>query len=405
MPTFIQEAQANSSKFNSKIENHIQPKVLSKYDTKLHVKEEESILDDSFKSDFSESSVNDELGLDTPYVDKDENNNSKLQPKKYNGFQMVVLPTKDKIIVRNNFLYLDPKTFSIVWHNVLLFIILHSLGFIGVYKCYSEHKFYAFASSYLIGIWGGLGITAGAHRLWSHRSYSARLPLRIFLMIGHTIAGQNNLYVWCRDHRVHHKFTETDADPHNSKRGFFFAHMGWLLRKKHPDVFTKGAKVPLQDLLDDPVIRFNIRYYYLMYFMFAFFLPTWVGAYLYNEGWLFSFLVASAARYMTSLHSTWFVNSAAHMFGDQPYSTMEARENPFVSAAAFGEGYHNFHHTFSWDYSTSELGTSLNTTKKFIDLMALIGLAYNLKRASKDLIEKSMANQVLLNERKRLAAY
>jgi stearoyl-CoA desaturase (delta-9 desaturase) len=59
---------------------------------------------------------------------------------------------------------------------------------------------------------------------------------------------------------VHHKFSETDADPHNSKRGFFFAHIGWLLCKKHPDVRRKGQTVDLSDLLDDPVVYYQRKY-------------------------------------------------------------------------------------------------------------------------------------------------
>lgn len=65
----------------------------------------------------------------------------------------------------------------------------------------------------------GQGITAGAHRLWAHRTYKAKLPLRIILAVFQTLAFQNHIYEWVRDHRVHHKFTDTDADPHNAKRG------------------------------------------------------------------------------------------------------------------------------------------------------------------------------------------
>lgn len=60
-----------------------------------------------------------------------------------------------------------------------------------------------------------------------------------------------------RDHRVHHKFTDTDADPHNSKRGFFFSHMGWLCCRKHPDVTKFGSKIDMSDLEDDKVIQFQ----------------------------------------------------------------------------------------------------------------------------------------------------
>lgn len=70
---------------------------------------------------------------------------------------------------------------------------------------------------------------------------------------------QNDIFEWARDHRVHHKFSETDADPHNAKRGFFFAHIGWLLVRKHPDVIEKGGKLDLSDLKADEVVMFQRR--------------------------------------------------------------------------------------------------------------------------------------------------
>ncbi|RWS07194.1 stearoyl-CoA desaturase 5-like protein [Dinothrombium tinctorium] len=155
------------------------------------------------------------------------------------------------------FIYVKYGDWSVVWRNVIIFTILHLLYFYAVYLLLKEGRYKPWLLGWWFALWGGMGITAGAHRLWSHKSYKARLPLRIFLMLGQCIAGQNDLYTWCRDHRVHHKFSETDADPHNSLRGYFFAHMGWLLMKKHPDVMTKGKQVELHDLLADPVIRFQ----------------------------------------------------------------------------------------------------------------------------------------------------
>lgn len=105
-----------------------------------------------------------------------------------------------------------------------------------------------------------MGITVGAHRLWAHRCYKARLPMRILLAIFQTIAFQNHIYEWVRDHRVHHKFTDTDADPHNSARGFFFSHMGWLMVRKHPDVMAKGRCVDMKDLEADPVVMFQKKW-------------------------------------------------------------------------------------------------------------------------------------------------
>jgi len=100
-----------------------------------------------------------------------------------------------------------------------------------------------------VAVLSSFGILAGAHRLWSHRAYKAKWPLRVILAIMQTIALQNSIYDWCRDHRVHHRYSETNADPHNANRGFFFSHVGWLLCKKHPDVLTKGKSVDMSDLL------------------------------------------------------------------------------------------------------------------------------------------------------------
>lgn len=71
---------------------------------------------------------------------------------------------------------------------------------------------------------------------------------------------QNSVHEWSRDHRVHHKYSETNADPHNAKRGFFFAHMGWLMCRKHPAVKAKGKQIDMSDLEADPIIMFQHKY-------------------------------------------------------------------------------------------------------------------------------------------------
>merc|ERR1719251_219261 len=75
-----------------------------------------------------------------------------------------------------------------------------------------------FTIAILYDVIGGLGITCGAHRLWSHRSYEASTLFRFILMIMNTIAFQGELFYWVRDHRVHHKYSDTPADPHNMER-------------------------------------------------------------------------------------------------------------------------------------------------------------------------------------------
>lgn len=278
---------------------------------------------------------------------------------------------------------------EIVWRNVAIFAVLHSMALYGMYVALYQAMWKTWIFAYLWGTFAGLGVTAGAHRLWSHRAYRARFPLRIALMVFNCMACQNDLYEWTRDHRVHHKFSETHADPHNVNRGFFFAHMGWLMCKKHPDVMRKGKAVDCSDLLRDPVIRFQKKYYVPLTTFFCFYLPAVLPHYMFGETYWNAFFVSTMLRYVFSLNFTWLVNSAAHLWGCRPYDKhISPAENRFVSWAAIGEGFHNYHHTFPWDYSTSELGWKLNFTTMFIDCMAAIGLAYDLKTVPKEVIEK-----------------
>lgn len=106
---------------------------------------------------------------------------------------------------------------------------------------------------------GGFGVTGGVHRMWTHRSYKAKLPLRIILAFCFSVAGQNTIFDWVRDHRVHHKYSETVADPHNAKRGFWFAHCGWLMMNKDPEVLRKGKQIDMSDVTSDPVVQFHAK--------------------------------------------------------------------------------------------------------------------------------------------------
>ncbi|KAI1286893.1 Stearoyl-CoA desaturase 5 [Halotydeus destructor] len=313
---------------------------------------------------------------------------------------------------RTRYVFVNADKYGIVWVNCCFFVILHCLFAYVLWMCFEYSLYSAWVyceyqliqtrfsdnvfsgAAYCAGWLSGIGITAGAHRLWTHKSYTASLPLRIFLAVLFTMAGQNDIFTWSRDHRLHHKFTETDADPHNSRRGAFFAHVGWLLTKKHPDVLIKGRTIDHSDLMADPVVVNNKKYYVIWYLLFRVYIPSMIPAWLFDEELRFC-IVGCLAQYIAGLHTTWFVNSAAHMFGDRPYnSKIQPRENLWVTLTAFGEGYHNFHHTFPWDYTIAEFGFSgYNPGKGFIDLMFKLGLASNLKRASPSLIAKTRARK------------
>ena len=187
---------------------------------------------------------------------------------------------------------------------------------------------------------------------------------------------------------MHHKHAETHADPHNANRGFFFAHMGWLLMKKHPEVFEKGRKIPLDDLLADPVVYWQKKFYKPLAIFVCFVLPTVIPVVCWNESLTVAYFVPAILRYIFTLHVTWLVNSVAHMWGYKKYDKrINPVENILVSIGAVGEGFHNYHHTFPQDYATSEYGMAyFNLTKAFIDFMALIGQAYDRNKISAEMV-------------------
>jgi len=276
------------------------------------------------------------------------------------------------------------KAKQINWPMGIYITLVHIVGAVGLTKitqCSAETLIWAFI------LWpiSGFGITVGVHRLWSHRSYEAAYPLRLVLMLCNSIANQGSIFHWARDHRVHHKFSETDADPHNATRGFFFAHMGWLFVKKHPDVVKVGRELDFTDLLEDSLVMFQKKCdpWFALYMCFVF--PAQIASHFWGEEFWNGFFVAGALRYVVVLHFTWLVNSAAHLFGDHPYDVLSyPSENPFVSFCSVGEGWHNWHHKYPFDYAASEFGISsqFNPSKLFIDFMAKLGLVWDRKRGT-----------------------
>ena len=275
----------------------------------------------------------------------------------------------------------------LVWKNIYIMAVLHIGCIYGIFRAPEARwqTWLLFVAYYVVS---GLGVTAGAHRLWSHRTYKATTPIKVMLMLFNCISFQNDLLVWCRDHRVHHKFSETPADPHNAKRGFFFAHIGWLLMKKHPDVKEKGKSVDISDLLNDPVVQFQHDNYPLLGLIFAALIPMFVPWFFWREKAAVSFFLCAVVRYVLSLHATWFVNSAAHLWGSRPYDkSMNPAENMFVAISAIGEGFHNYHHSFPHDYSTSEHGPYFNMTTCFIDLLAALGLVSDRRKMTSKMVD------------------
>jgi len=155
---------------------------------------------------------------------------------------------------------------------------------------------------WFLGVCSGTGTLMGAHRYFSHQSFKAKWPLRLVLAIFQTLSGQKSIIQWCREHRTHHKYTGTDADCANANRGFFFAHMGWLMMKTHPECEAKMKECNLDDLWKDPMIKFQYDYYFPLVILTNVILAILIPCYLFDESPLVCFFGTMILRYVYTLH-------------------------------------------------------------------------------------------------------
>ena len=239
-----------------------------------------------------------------------------------------------------------------------------------------------------------IGITAGYHRLWTHRTYDASNSLQWFLMLCGTSACQKDAIWWARNHRTHHRNEDKLSDPYSINRGVFYAHIGWLLQI--PDRLTQDEidKSDVSDLEGNKILQFQEKHYKYMVITVSIGIPVVIASIWddsYNCFW------TCFIRIVMGLHATYCVNSLAHIGCDtdtnKPYDkSIQAVENRFVSFITLGEGWHNYHHAFPKDYRASEKH-KYNPTARFIQLTKYLGLSKNLHERGDSKIEFNRCNK------------
>src|SRR5690554_1105480 len=284
----------------------------------------------------------------------------------------------------------------LLWLNISVFSITFLVSAIGVplyiyFEGVSTSLIVAFLS---LAIWSGLSITAGYHRLWSHKTYDAHPVVRFVFALGGALSVQNSVLHWSADHREHHKHVDhIDKDPYSISRGFWFAHIGWMLREYQAHRYGDFSNV--KDLQQDPIVMWQHKHYLALTLLMNFGVPLLIGV-LLGQIWG-ALLFAGFLRLVVSHHSTFFINSLAHIWGKRPYTERNsARDNGILAFVTFGEGYHNFHHIFSGDYRNGIRWYQFDPTKWLIASMAWFGLANNLKRTNKYQIEKARLEMLWL---------
>jgi stearoyl-CoA desaturase (delta-9 desaturase) len=237
----------------------------------------------------------------------------------------------------------------------------------------------------------GLGITAGYHRLWAHKSYSATRPLEVFLALCGGGAIEGSARWWSRDHRAHHRYTDTSKDPYSVRKGLLYSHLGWMVMKQNP---KRIGRTDISDLNENAVVVWQHKNYISVALGMGIFFPALVAGLGWND-WRGGIIYAGILRVFFVQQATFCVNSLAHWLGDQPFDDRNSpRDHVFTALVTLGEGYHNFHHEFPSDYRNAIEWWQYDPTKWFIWLMKKVGLAYDLKQFRANEIEKGRVQQM-----------
>jgi stearoyl-CoA desaturase (delta-9 desaturase) len=277
---------------------------------------------------------------------------------------------------------LDPDTAvrpgpRLSWRNILVIAAVHACGAAAVVHAVGNFSWWTVGLALLWLLLCSLSISGGYHRLFSHPTYRAAWPVRLFYVLFGAASVQNAALKWAADHRIHHAKTDHDGDPYNARRGFWWSHLFWnFFQDDEPVDMTR-----VDDLQRDPLVRFQTRFYVPLALVMGVLLPAAIGL-IWGDP-IGALLVAGALRIAVQWHLTWSINSVAHAVGTQPYSrSTTARDSWLTAIVTFGEGYHNYHHRFPNDYRNGVRWHHFDPTKWFVWALSKVGLTWDLRRMS-----------------------
>ncbi|WP_100644491.1 fatty acid desaturase [Alteromonas facilis] len=287
--------------------------------------------------------------------------------------------------------------------NIAIFVTTGLIALVGVplWAYFVGFNTVEIVTTVVLFFFTGISITAGYHRLWSHKTYQANPVVRWVLAVGGAMAVQNSILHWSSDHRVHHRHVDdNDKDPYSAKRGFWYSHMGWMLREYQAHRYDNYENC--RDLQKDPIVMWQHNYYIPIVLIANFGITAFLG--WLNGSIVGMVLLAGVFRLVAVHHVTFFINSLAHVWGNQPYTDGNtARDNGVVALFTFGEGYHNYHHIFEYDYRNGIRWWQYDPTKWLIRGLSFVGLTWDLRRTPEERIEKAKAHMQLKHAQEKIA--
>jgi stearoyl-CoA desaturase (Delta-9 desaturase) len=272
------------------------------------------------------------------------------------------------------------------WVNIVFLALTPVIGVLGTaaYAVVYGVRWWEPALFLLLFGLVSFSVTAGYHRCFSHKAYTSHPALQACYLFFGAMALQNSALKWCADHRDHHRYVDKSWDPYNIQRGGLWAHIFWLFYKEP----SERTYEDVPDLESNRLVRWQYRWNNWIGIVAGLGIPAAVGAFFGRP--LGGLLWGGFLRIVVIHHTTFMVNSVAHLYGTRPYTEANsARDNALLAFVTNGEGYHNFHHKFPSDFRNGVRWYQWDPTKWLIAALRFVGLARDLRETPRPLIEKS----------------
>lgn len=259
--------------------------------------------------------------------------------------------------------------------TTVLLVAVHATALIGAVKYWSWRGLALAIVVYFVRMFW---VTAAYHRYFSHRSFKTSRPFQFVLAVLAQSAAQRGVIWWASHHRWHHKHSDTRKDVHSAGlRGFWYAHVGWILSDEWSDTDLTGVA----DLMRYPELRFLnhtlISIVPTVTLALAFLL---IGG---MPGLIWGFMVSTVLLW----HGSFSINSLAHLFGRRRYATSDdSRNNWFLALLTTGEGWHNNHHHYQSSANQGFTWWQIDVTFYLLRMMAAVGLVWDLRRPPPEVI-------------------
>ncbi len=280
-----------------------------------------------------------------------------------------------------------PGTRSPFWYRAAR-IALSLLPLIAVHLALVAIPFVEFTVWSVVAIvvvtrFAGLGITAGFHRYFSHHAFKTSRWFQFLLAAAGCSALQKGPLWWVIHHRLHHKHSDTPADPHSPVLGgFVHGHLGWLFTQ---DLMKPDARI-VHDLTKYPELVWLDRLWLVPGLLMA-------GACFALLGWN-GLIYGYCLSIVLVFQVTFAINSVGHMWGTQRFDTGEgSRNNPVLGFLAMGDGWHNNHHRAPYSARHGFAWYEFDMTYSFIRILALFGLVWDLKLPPAELLAGGAASE------------